>query len=179
MNVTETSRFITPVLKLRAPDGIYTKEYYGSYLGDVTFDGSNWGEHFFLVYQGEVDDTLREYLMSHSLFETVHTPKEGLTSFVFKLPEESKETVVKPFLEGKYSQVDRTYVEEQFPLTPGHRLYANRLTFDKDPALRDYWKEKIGVDLPENAEVWSKPQKKKEIYGYQEMNLGTTPSQAD
>lgn len=118
-----------------------------------------------------MDEALSEYLKSHPLFERIHIPMEGMTSFVFRLPEGDKEKVIKPFLEGKYSKVDRAYVEEHFPDMPGHRLYANRLTFDRSPILKAYWEEKIGAELSDEAEVWSKPQKKIEVYGYNETTM--------
>lgn len=55
--------------------------------------------------------------------------------FVFRLDAESKSKVVEPFLEGKYSKVDRAYVEKFFPNDPRHSNYGSRLVFDKSSLL--------------------------------------------
>jgi hypothetical protein len=34
--------------------------------------------------------------------------------------------------------------------------------------LREYWESKLGISLPEDAEVWSKPRHEDEIYGFDE-----------
>lgn len=85
---------------------------------------------------------------------------------VFRLKDEDKEKVVTPFLKGEYSKVDRTYVERNFPANPLHPNAASRLVFDKSDITRKYWENLLQVSLPEGAEVWSKPRKNEEVYGY-------------
>lgn len=100
-----------------------------------------------------------------------YEPQSGLRMFVFRLNAEDKFKVVEPFLEGKYSKVDRTYVDKFFPNDPNHSNYGSRLVFDKSSLLRDQWEDKLGTALPLDAEVWSKPTKQKEIYGYIEPQV--------
>lgn len=57
--------------------------------------------------------------------------------FVFRLDTEAKSKVVEPFLEGKYSKVDRAYVEKFFPNDSRHTNYGSRLVFDKSDLLRE------------------------------------------
>lgn len=84
------------------------------------------------------------------------------------MAKEAVDKIVKPFLDGKYSKVDREYVDKHFPDNPNHRLYGNGLVLRKHPAKKSYWESRIGVTLPTDAEVWPKPQEKNEIYGYVE-----------
>lgn len=91
--------------------------------------------------------------------------------YVFSIPEKYKATVVRPFLKGQYSRIDRAYVEQHFPNDPYHRLYFNRRVLDRDPSLKEYWEEKIGVTLSEDAEVWSKPKLEDEVYGHSTLKF--------
>jgi len=84
--------------------------------------------------------------------------------YVFTISEEDREKVVKPFMEGKYSQIDRAYVDKYFPAIPSHKLYGNRLVLDRSKVFKQMWEEKIGVELPEDAEVWSRPTPQNETY---------------
>lgn len=118
------------------------------------------------MFNEKLPTTLSDYLSSHPLFVEKYYPRKDHTTFVFKLSEEDRSGVVEPFLKGEYSKVDRDYVKKYFPDDPGHRLYGNALVLRKHPAKKAYWESKIGSTLPLDAEVWPKPQKKKEVYGY-------------
>lgn len=109
-----------------------------------------------------LDKELRE----HPKFVEVRTPKEGDTLYVFSITEEEREGVVEPFKRGEYSKMDRKYVERFFPNQAGHRLYPNRLVCDKSDLMREAIETELGVHLPDNAEVWSKPKMEEEVYGY-------------
>jgi hypothetical protein len=90
---------------------------------------------------------------------------KGYVMVVFRLPLEHRidaETI----LEGKFSKVNRQTVDRYFPDSQMHPLYGNRLVFYQSPRWRTFWEEKLGVPLPVDAEVYSKPLLKNEIYGY-------------
>jgi hypothetical protein len=105
------------------------------------------------------------YLRNSERFEKAYSPIEGDTLYVFTLSEQEIEKIVKPFTEGRYSDIDRDYVVKHFPNIPGHRLYGNRLVLDKSPILKRLIEDELGTKLPKNAEVWSKPNIKDELYG--------------
>lgn len=105
-------------------------------------------------------------MTSHPAFVQEYEPQKGYRMFVFKLSDEIKQKVVEPFLRGEYSKVDRSYVEKFFPNNPNHNNYPSRLVFDKSNLTREYWEDQLGTTLPLDAEVWSKPTKSQEIYGY-------------
>jgi hypothetical protein len=99
--------------------------------------------------------------------------------FVFKLPEETLEGYVKHILAGEYSKADKTVVDRFFPNTPSSPRYGNRLVFDKSDLWRKDWESKVGMPLPEGAEVWPRPLPTRETYGYikHETNaIDVTPS---
>jgi hypothetical protein len=95
----------------------------------------------------------------------MYEPQKAKRIFVFRLPKEVKEGYTFKILEGKYSEADRKVVNKYFPADPSHSLYGNRLIFDKSELWRQEW-EKKGVSLPEDAEVYSKPFARNELYGY-------------
>lgn len=166
-----SSKFLTPVLDLKSPEPVYGPAFKNTYLKMEGYD-CEYGKCFFMVYDDSVSSTLEAHFESHPTFTDKLRPKEGETVFVFNIPEERYQTVVKPFIDGKYSRIDRSYVEEKFPKDPLGKLRLNRRILDKDPALRDEWSRRIGVTLPDDAEVWSKAKEADETYGYIEQNLG-------
>jgi len=101
----------------------------------------------------------------------MYDPQKGKRIFVFRLPQEVKKSYTAKVLAGKYSEADRQVVDKYFPNDPSHPLYGNRLVFDKGEQWRNYWDAR-GVVIPENAEVYSKPQAKNEQYGYVKPNSG-------
>lgn len=115
-----------------------------------------------------------QYLRGSSRFEESYSPKEGDTLYVFSLSESEVEGVVKPFMKGEYSKIDRDYVTKHFPNDPGHRLYGNRLVLDKSGVLRKLIEEELDVRLPKGAEVWAKPKLEQEVYAY-EFSDGVIP----
>lgn len=118
------------------------------------------------MFNNNLPDILSEYLQKHQSFVETYTPQDGCIMFVFALNESIKESYVKPVLAGKYSETDRSTVNLYFPNDPNHPRYGNRLVLDKSDLWRKEWENKIGVSLPEGAEVWPKAKKEEEIYGY-------------
>lgn len=119
-----------------------------------------------MLFKSNLPEILSEYLRNDPSFVETYVPDEGLQMFVFALPESLKESYVKPVLAGKYSEADRKVVDLYFPNDPNHIRYGNRLVLDKSDLWRDEWEKKIGVSLPEGAEVWSKAKQENENYGY-------------
>lgn len=40
------------------------------------------------------------------------------------------------------------------------------MILNKDPQLREYWEQTLDAVLPEDAEVWSRPEKEEEVKNY-------------
>lgn len=141
---------------------IFAPQYETTYLA---MDGypCPMGECFFVHYTEEVDPTLHKQLTSKPVFREKLTTDAGVL-YVFNVPEEEFKTIVRPFMRGEYSKVDREYVTEFFPNDPHSKIYTNRLIFDKSPTMRDYWRYERGVDIPEDAEVYSKMKEADETF---------------
>ena len=87
--------------------------------------------------------------------------------FVFEPDIETKLLILKPFLDGKYSQIDRAYVKNNFTqyLSNGNES-TNWMILNKSDNLRRAWEQAIGVKFTDDMEVYSKPVKEKEIFGF-------------
>lgn len=164
--MNKSSQFLLPLIKSK---GRKSNEFFiDSYLGD---DTSTLGDNLYLLFSKQMDAETSEKYKNAANFSTSYEVPNGVM-YVFSLTEEEKEKIVKPFLQGKYSELDKTYVEKFFPLDPKHALYGNRLVIEKSPKYVKYWSEQ-GVEIPADAEVWSRPDLTNEIYsyGYSELFL--------
>lgn len=168
MKYTETAKFISPILNLAPPVPLRGEYYEGTFLADVHQEKyAEWDSpYILLLFNNNLPEPLVTYLEGQPSFVERYSPLRGYTTFVFKMSDEDVKGVLNPFLEGKYSEIDRNYVNKFFPNIASHRLYGNRLVLTKSPAKRMYWENRIGVTLPEEAEVWPRPKKENEVYGY-------------
>lgn len=46
------------------------------------------------------------------------------------------------------------------------------MVFDRSAHLKYYWESVLNTTLPDDAEVWSKPEKESEIYEYIPESVG-------
>lgn len=167
--LTLSAKFLTPLINLKPPITIYGNHYEGTFLGDVhKAEYREWGgPYILLVFNEGLPTILSDYLSTHELLHEKYEPIKGHTTFVFRVSKSDIDGVITPFLDGKFSKVSRDYVTKHFPLDS--KLSGQRLVFDKSRLHKERWEELLGVSLPEDAEVWSKPKKTKEIYGYLKM----------
>lgn len=168
-----SSYFLTPVLNLRThvgPDVLFNDAFVNTYLKDAKFEDEQLGGHFYFLFKSSLSPQMSGKLEGHPLFVEKYPIGEDQVMFKFKIPDEQVHNVVTPFLQGKYSEVDKTYVDANFPDEPTSKSYANRLVFYKHELIRKYQEERIGLDLPDDAEVWDKPLESNETFNY-------TPSQ--
>lgn len=162
-----SSKFLVPLTGAQGKT-LFVPQFKDSYLA-ADYD-CEYGKCLFLAYSSDVPQTTSSTLQSLPKYEqTLTNPKEGDTVFVFRLEDSDYEKVVKPFVDGKYSAIDRGYVNKFFPRDPLGPLWWNRLILDKDPKVVAYWKRR-GVELPDGAEVWSKAKKEDETYDYKDEN---------
>lgn len=158
---------ITPILQVN--DSRFYDSIKNSYLGNIEYEGEiNWGDYLYLELKENVEVDLLATLRKHRWYEDELHQHEAII-FVFKIPKKEKTKIVDPFLKGKYSEIDKDYVDKNFNFKINGRLSINYRICNKDEAIRAYWENKIGLPLPENAEVWSKPEERDEIYGYAEL----------
>lgn len=176
-----TASFLAPLLDLKdkAPVNLIGPYYEDAYSADAMSEKyKDWGTHVLLLFNKDLPKELSEYLQTSQYYVEDYEPSlVGYRMFVFKLPEETLEGYVKHVLAGEYSKADKTVVDRFFPNTPSSPRYGNRLVFEKSDLWRKDWESKIGMSLPEGAEVWPRPTPKRETYGYIAEN--TTPDVID
>lgn len=152
-----------------------------TYLGHIDYEGAdNWGDYLYLELDPEeITNEVKKELRNHILYVTEFDGEES-RFFVYKLTDKQKITIVMPFLSGKYSQIDREYVAKYFPKYTRQGTISNNWRIlvkdewerpDYIPSLRQYWEDKIGCNLPEDAELWSRPMKRDEVYNYEVFEL--------
>lgn len=169
--------FIFPMMKFHRK-AIYD-EVICTYLGHVGYEGlDNWGKYFYIEYNlDDLNEKDLDELRDHPQYVIEFNNDNGNVFFVYKITDKQHETIVKPFLEGKYSEIDRGYAKSHFKQYKDNgEVSLNWRILHKDEwkrpsnmqSIRDYWKDLIGIPLPADAEVWSRPEKRDEIYGYKE-----------
>ena len=120
--------------------------------------------------------------MDHKDFITVYLNGEDLV-FKFSISDDFKVQVMRPFINGQYSKIDKNYVKTYFSSyvfhETGTKPSVNWQILTKDAELKKYWENKIGVTFIEDMEVWSRPEKKEEIYGYQSSDNEPSPEDCE
>lgn len=157
--------FVAPLLELTYPSTLYTSDFVDTYLKK---DEEDPGKFIYYLYERTVDPKIVSYFEAHKSFVERQDTEDGKILLKMRVDDEAFEKVMKPFLAGKYSQVDKDYVEKYFS-TPAKR--TARMIFDRDPSLRDQLERDLDVRLPHDAEVYSKVDIKQETYGSHELLL--------
>lgn len=172
MNYSKTTYFIMPVLDLKGSFKELKKDgFIDSYLGWSKHLGDSYGQYLYVTFDKD--------LLPYSRLNELETHKDVVERvivgdtiiFIFNLNEDFKTKVIKPFIEGKYSNIDRKFVEATHPVyisedTLSYGKNKVRLVLDKSDELKQEWEELLDAKLPENAEVWSIPSKETEILDY-------------
>lgn len=96
-------------------------------------------------------------------FQSTYLVNENHTAIVYKIKADEQEKIVKPFIQGKYSQIDRGYVEKHFTPKGIKTNSVNYQILTKSPALKKYWENLLEVTLDDDVEVWFKPEYEDEV----------------
>lgn len=162
--IQKSQSFIFPYLKIDSHDCI-TITYMGSRQA-----GNTWGDKFIIEVDPHKDNIdYTNVLTSHEFFLNKEEINTNQHHYIFSIPESIKDAIVKPFLEGKYSELPQWYKDSGY-YPKYHKdgsLNVNYQILNKDPALKSIWEYLIGVPL-DDQEVWSKPEREDEIYEYQQ-----------
>lgn len=162
----KSKSLVVPVL------GVNTVEFYSSlintYLGNVEYEGDDsWGNYIYLELKRDTPGYLIRHLRNHSWFINEYDPTTESIIVVMEPDDDVKKKIIEPFLQGKYSKIDKDYVNKYFNYVyPDGTRPINWLILNKDKSLWNYWENKIN-GLPKDAEVWSAPRKIDEIYRYE------------
>lgn len=150
-----------------------------SYIGNVDYEPQeSWGEYIYLEVYNTISKTLVSQLRNHEWYAHEYDPTPNTIMFAFRPDKHTREKILKPFTRGEYSKIDRDYVNRYYDYwLEGGTRPLNWQIFYKSPELRQYWHNQINptdaavVQIPEDAELWSKPMKQDEIYGYLEHKV--------
>lgn len=166
--------FILPMINLKVPNSTIIN----TYLGNTEYQGdNNWGKYLYVEIEDQHIKSVWEEIKTHPQYVTYFHCSENSNAFIVFEITNNQRKIVDPFLQGKYSEIDRDYVNKYFTKYINENISLNWRILHKDenwdrPAnlmsLRDYWYSRIGIEIPKDAEVWSRPKQEDEIYRYLE-----------
>ena len=160
------------IYTLNIPSNHLWRGLVSSYAGNYDYTGNDtWGEYLSLLYRAaDVTEEQLDAIRKNKGYTHEYDPDEEHIMFVVKIPTKYKKEVVTPFLKGEYSKISKEYVNAHFKqTTTGGSYSTNWLILTKDKSLRKFLEDQIGVPLPPDAEVWSRPRKEDEIYNYEDF----------
>tara|TARA_R110002012_G_scaffold75604_4_gene191023 strand:- start:8574 stop:9167 length:594 start_codon:yes stop_codon:yes gene_type:complete len=158
--LNEVSIFVLPFLALEP--GILKGRVFNTYLGDDNIDSYKEG-HIFLVhsnYQDKHFKLFEEILESNDHFVNSYDIVDSFFGVkVYKIPDDFREAY-ESFLKSKYSEYCKGSrgMCYRYNLLPESRILHH--VFNKSEELRKKKSEYLGINLPENAELWSTWDKK-------------------
>lgn len=121
MNITFSFLVWLPDIK----DEEFINLLHNAYIGNVEYEGDeSWGNYLYVELLNNPSERLLSLIRNNSLYRTeIHL--ENTILIVFNIPHKLKENVVIPILEGKYSKVDRMYVNKYFSQYRGNGAISN------------------------------------------------------
>jgi hypothetical protein len=166
---TNTYWFLAPCLGLDR-NHLMDFNLVNAYLGDHTTQYQYENCIFLLFKSDKYNSKFNAYIESleeHPYYvDTYDTVGDGNLMVVFEIPKEYY-LVLQLFKLGKYSEFPEDYRERFFSKYDTLGGYTQRWKiFMKHEDLRVAQSKKIGIDLPPDAEVWSRPVPEEEIYKF-------------
>ncbi|TXG82644.1 MAG: hypothetical protein E6R13_04660 [Spirochaetes bacterium] len=181
--MTKSTSFIKQILEI--PHGqAKNNGYIDAYIGYYPESRDEWGDNIYLAFKlDQISSDYRRFLMDHKDFMTVYLNEQDLV-FKFSISDDFKVQVMDPFKNGQYSKIDRNYVKTYFSQYVTDRSQRIKTSMNwqiltKDDELKKYWEKRIGVTFTEDMEVWSRPEKEEEIYGYQSSDNEPSPEDCE
>lgn len=168
-----TTRFLLPSLRLNE-EALIKMGLINVYLGDNEYD-CRWdleGCLYLLFKPNKLDEEFEEYcelMRQLPCYKDEYDVDDGVI-FICEIPKEYKH-IVKPFKEGKYSQIDKTYVKQCVPQFINGKLSKRWKIFYKDKSIMEELAKELGYKTLEDAERWiveveDKPYAQDEIFRY-------------
>jgi len=162
--ITKTTQFILPMLGKSFSYFDINGNLYNSYI-------SKSYSYLYLVYKFSKDSNyldLEERLENHSGFIEKMDPNSSLVVFKFEIPKKYWEEV-KLVMKGKYSKLST--ITKNLILS-FHNLGINSRTYKtlfRDKKFKELLETELECDLPDDAELMTKPNLKEEIWEYQNI----------
>lgn len=159
---TKTTSYIAPMVK-EDLTVFLDHGFINCYLGDNGY-GINYPNHLYLrVSPKEFSDDFRattEKIRNSPAYVADYDLPDREVMFVFKIDEDYLNNL-KEFKKGKYSKIDKAYVEKAFKKDSKRYKILNQ-----DPDYRATLEESLSVVLPENAELEEIPEAANEIFRF-------------
>ena len=178
--MTKSASFIRKILPFPLAE-LDNNGYIDTYIGNYNETKETWGQSLYLVFDmSKMTADYRLTLIRHPDFRKIVMDKTNLI-FEFEISLKDYKNIVEPFLNGKYSQICREYVNTNYTRTTldkktgTTKVSNNWKIFHKDRDIAKYWEDRIGVKFTEDMEVWSRPEKEDEIYGYPKSDSELAP----
>ena len=157
-----TSIFMVPTLKV-PKDALRNNGFLNAYVKDARKE-DQYNESIYLLFKPEDLDKFREFLdgqyeKTKSIIDD-YDYEDGYVVVVYEINPRLKNDV-ELIKQGKYSQTSKKF-QEIFPKVV--KIRKNGLSrdeislqfrvFNKTEYLVQFWEDKLGVELPEDVEVW-------------------------
>lgn len=169
-----TTKFLLPGIGLYWRD-LLKYGFISAYIDDVNHS-IHYIDSVYILYRPpdpETMELLQKFLLKEQNryvgFIEDYDYSGGNVVCVYKFPTKFKNEF-RLFLEGKYSKFSKEYIDlfpqetkvisEDGIRRSEYSLYYH--VFGRTQSIKDYWEEKIGESLPEDAEMWSMPDIKNE-----------------
>lgn len=171
----KTSLFLLPMIGFNYTEDwskLVQHGFVNAYLGDDQYDLVI-EDQLFLLFNPEKFtkefEWFSEELRTHPLYTYEYDCPDnpyGKVVFVFSILPEYQQNL-SFFKKGQYSKFDQKYVNNWFPkFLPDSTISKRWQVFKKDAGLKQTLEEKLGVKLPETAELWDLPTPEEEILNY-------------
>ncbi len=135
---------------------------------DVDYLDTNYGDNIILSFEKDTD--FIKTLENTPYFSSKHILEDEI-HMVFTFTDFAKSSIVRPFIQGKYSLIDRDYVDKYFKNGLPESENVNYQVLTKSPILKKYWEYVLSipernrmVTLADDAEVWSTPDQQQETF---------------
>jgi hypothetical protein len=170
--LTTTSVFLLPLVGMVPDHFLFQHPRYGTksrFFNTYLFDSQvpkYQKNHISVVYHSYQDinfnkfekivETNHNFVDSYDLMGTKHSV------IVFKIPEVYQDSY-QFFLRGQYSKFGEIAQAVVMAYSPLRNPEALKAVFDKSPKLREVKNRQMGIELDENAELWSIYEEKLDI----------------
>lgn len=163
----KTTKYILPILGRHLTEH---PELVETYLGK---DDTEIGKFLYVLIKSE--DKMF-WIGANDRFLSVQNLGGGYYLNKFSLTEEENEKIIQPFLEGKYSEIDRDYVTKNFfsiKFDETARCFIiseEYKVLTKDVTLKQKLEEELDVKIETDAELASIPYIEDELFSVQRLN---------
>jgi hypothetical protein len=164
----KTTLFLLPLV-----DGLHIKhrvvpKLINAYLGK---NDQEIGKYIYLLFSDLSLAEEKELSNVHN-FISCQTLENNFTLFKYGLEKEIKETVIDPFLEGKYSEIDRDFLNKSHQLWVydfrKRRFIKNEIyqICIKDKFYKEYLEKILDVTIDTDAELGTIPNCEEELFSH-------------